>query len=423
MRSDADVIVVGAGLAGLAAAHRLQERGVSSLVLEGSDRVGGRVRTELLDGSPAELGAEWTGPRHTHLRGLVRELGLDLEPARLLGRPVLWRDGTGRRVSRFPERGDAVSIARLLWKLGRVARSVDPAAPWRSPGAGALDRISVAGWFARNGTTPGAARVLGALVGMLASAPVDRVSLLQVLWWVARGGGPLSVLHTTFAWHIKQGSHAVPRLLSDRLGDAVRLDQPVRSIRGTGPVAVETGSGRTFTCRQVVVTGTLGSPCGITFDPPLPEPLGRLSELSVGPGTKVAALLPPEHPTRHRMVLGGGPLGAAWRSGDRVTGFAGPERGGASDAELLADLADAFRARPDELRHERVVRWSDHPYVPGCDLSFAPGQITRLGPSLAASHGPVHFAGAERSSWPNNMEGAVESGERAAVRVLQQLAS
>ena len=76
---DADVVVIGAGLAGLAAARHLQQQGWSVLVLEATDRVGGRVRDAALpDGGAVELGAQWVGRDHAAVHALADELGLRL---------------------------------------------------------------------------------------------------------------------------------------------------------------------------------------------------------------------------------------------------------------------------------------------------------------------------------------------------------
>jgi monoamine oxidase len=74
-----------------------------------------------------------------------------------------------------------------------------------------------------------------------------------------------------------------------------------------------------------------------------------------------------------------------------------------------------------DLHNPVICRWSSHPAIGGCDIGFTPGQLTAMGPHLAAGHGLVDFAGAERSSWPNNMEGAVESGNLAAATVAHIL--
>src|SRR3954452_13096393 len=91
--SDADVLVVGAGLAGLAAARELRRAGKEPLVLEATRRVGGRAHSVRLGEATANLGGEWVGRRHRRVRGLVDGLGLRLEPSRFLGSRIRWRAG------------------------------------------------------------------------------------------------------------------------------------------------------------------------------------------------------------------------------------------------------------------------------------------------------------------------------------------
>jgi oxygen-dependent protoporphyrinogen oxidase len=74
---DADVIVVGAGIAGLAAAHRLKIHGLKPLVVEQGDRVGGRMRTDRIGGYNIDAGVTILGRRYRRMRALVRELGLE----------------------------------------------------------------------------------------------------------------------------------------------------------------------------------------------------------------------------------------------------------------------------------------------------------------------------------------------------------
>lgn len=74
---DADVVVVGAGIAGLAAAYRLKAHGLKPLVVEQSDRVGGRMRTDRIDGYNIDTGVTILGRRYRRMRALVREVGLE----------------------------------------------------------------------------------------------------------------------------------------------------------------------------------------------------------------------------------------------------------------------------------------------------------------------------------------------------------
>jgi monoamine oxidase len=105
-----------------------------------------------------------------------------------------------------------------------------------------------------------------------------------------------------------------------------------------------------------------------------------------------------------------------------LTGFARPPHDLVPDDVLARDLAEAYATPAGELRDVTICRWADVPRIGGCDVCFEPGQLCELGPLLGAHHSSIRFAGPERSSWPNNMEGALESGAHAAAATLRSLA-
>jgi monoamine oxidase len=414
-----DAIVVGAGLAGLSAARRLAQAGRRVLVLEARSEVGGRTRTRRLEGVTADFGAEWIGWAHRRVRRLADELGLTVEPARNVGRPVLWRMPGGETLSRLPPTGIRLELVKVFSRAAWEARGVDPASAWTAARAGELDRRSVAGWLEELGASRDSRYLLERLLGSLSSSSLDGLSLLQFAWWMRLAGDPVRSLYTTFQSRLGEGAQELARRLAKRAGADLRLDAPVSGISQNGRVLVETEAGDRHEASHAVVAVPANLVPRIDFDPPLPRGQAALGDLRIGSGTKVIALLPPGHGVKHNTVLGGEPLWGAWRRGDRVTGFSPEPQPDVPDDQLVADLASAFRVDGGALRHPTVFRWSNEPRVRGCDLAFAPGQVRAHGPALASSHGLVRFAGAERSSWPNNMEGALESGERAAAGVLQ----
>src|SRR5881397_674688 len=91
---DADVVVVGAGLAGLSAAREVQRRGASVLVLEARDRVGGRTLNEPIgDGKVVEIGGQWVGPTQKRALAMISDLGLETFPTYVEGRNLFERRG------------------------------------------------------------------------------------------------------------------------------------------------------------------------------------------------------------------------------------------------------------------------------------------------------------------------------------------
>lgn len=413
-----DVVVVGAGLAGLTTATALHRAGRSVLVLEARDEVGGRTRSRAADGVVTDLGGEWVGRAHRSMRSLVADLGLDLEPARVLGAPVLWRLPHGHSRGRTPPARVWRDLYHLHARVVRDAHGIDPEAPWRARWADELDAWSIADWLDELDLGADSRYLFERIVGSLVCAPVESTSLLHLLWLARLAGGPLRSLHTTFQWRIAQGAQEVALRLAARLGDAVRLQTPVERVVQEGGAVAAYGGGREYRADRAVVTVPVHRLGRIDFEPALPEGLRSLANLHVGAGVKAVGTLPEGHDVAHTSVVGGDVLWAAWRRGGRVTGFV-PGAADAPDDVLLADLAAAFGTGADRLRSARVFRWVDEGNVGGCAVSFAPGEVCRLGPRLAEAHGLVRFAGAERSGWPNNMEGAVRSGLRAARETLE----
>src|SRR4051794_38015792 len=147
-RMDADVVVVGAGLAGLAAAREVQRRGATVLVLEARDRVGGRTLNEPIGGGKVvEIGGQWIGPGQDRMAALARELGVDTFPTHSAGENVIEWGGSLRRYrGTIPRIGPQVlaDVAQAQLKIGRLAKKVllhsgvgGPGAPVRSRAADA----------------------------------------------------------------------------------------------------------------------------------------------------------------------------------------------------------------------------------------------------------------------------------------------
>lgn len=416
--------MVGAGLAGLSAATALAGAGVDVQVLEAADELGGRVRSRPLGRGVANLGGEWVGARHRLVRALAARHGLRLEPTRFLGSPVRWRIDGRDTIARLPplSRESAVALARAFWRIGRLARGLSAEAPWSAGIAEELDSQSLGHWLRAQGMGDDGYGLFDAFVGDLVSRPIDELSLLHVAWWVRRNDGPIRALRSAFDARLTEGSQELARRLAEPFKERIRLGRTVIAAeQGTHQVLLTTSDGRELRARHAILA--LPAPClrGIEFSPELDPANRRLAdELAIGPATKIAALLPETGERLPRAVIGGEPLTACWRYDEQVTGFARPPHDQLPRERLVAALAEAFAARPGDLHDVTLTRWAREPGIAGCDVCFLPGQLTELGPLLRAHHGLIRFAGPERSSWPNNMEGALESGRLAALETLRE---
>ncbi|MFL5862064.1 MAG: flavin monoamine oxidase family protein, partial [Solirubrobacteraceae bacterium] len=242
-----DVAVLGAGLAGLAAARDLVRGGADVVVLEARPRVGGRVEAMTLDdGRTVQLGGEVVGDGHHAYLELIAELGLSVEPSYVADPGQMsWGLHEGVYIGDDPpwmtdaERADA---ARIDAMFATLAAEVDPDDPWRHPDARRLDELSLGAWLREHGALPAVIRRHGLASLSLSCDGPDRSSLLADL----RKHATLSGLgfYDLAAWEglrCTEGSAAVALRMAEELGPRVRLEAVVRSIAVDGGHGVAVG--------------------------------------------------------------------------------------------------------------------------------------------------------------------------------------
>ena len=188
-----DVVVLGAGLAGLSAARDLASGGADVTVLEARQRVGGRVeQVSVDDGMPVQLGGELIGAAHTAYLGLVEELGLTLASTYTAVDGAMtydYVDGVIRsRNGPFTtdeQRADHERVERLL---GELIAKVDPEDPWSHPEATRLDEVSLATWLRAVDALPTTVRAVEGGALAMAGGSSERISLLSELRRLAAVG-------------------------------------------------------------------------------------------------------------------------------------------------------------------------------------------------------------------------------------------
>jgi monoamine oxidase len=287
-----DVLVLGAGLAGLCAARDLARAGADVLVLEARDRVGGRVEQEILaDGRALQLGGEVIGHSHHAYQELAAELDLEIVPSYVdepgeqaydLTDGVVIGDG-------WLSADDHASMDRFQDALRKISGEIDPEDPWSHPDAERLDRLSMADLMRDCGVTPRGYRRMEMRVRGTAFWGVERQSLLaQARAAATADGAPMDDFDAWESLRLVDGSGALPARLAAELDGRVRLGAAVQTIHVGRPCSVELTSGERLTAETVICAIPVGPMRAIEIDGVNPERLASLHRQRQAPAAKVA---------------------------------------------------------------------------------------------------------------------------------------
>lgn len=420
--SNPDVIVIGAGYAGLIAARELSEAGKQVLVLEARDRVGGRTYTATFPGTEhqVDLGAEWFVPDRQH--------SIAAEAARYGASFVfpeegknLWRFGGTHAYG--DEATSVVDADELASTFARMAADVA-----RLGGESAFDPakgpdldIPYAEYVASFGVSAAMEDLLFATAYTLMGAGSDEYSAMSMLQEIAAfGGDPMTTYFRPMARLDCGTGGLAERIAADLHSAELRFNQVVTDVlTSEGSVTVTVATGETFTAAAAVVAAPLNVLSDITFSPALPESVAALAEeKQAGRAVKVWALATgiefdwsmgwPGFPESYVKA----------RDGEvaLVAGF--------GLREFLSAEVDAFQAEVATLSPAAEVRevfahdWVADPYAQGTWIASKPGQslaLSQLDPNI----GPLHLAGGDFATvWSGWVDGAINSGRDAAQAIL-----
>ena len=431
-----DVAVLGAGLAGLSAARDLKRSGADVIVLEARDRVGGRVEAVTLpDGRTIQAGGEVFGPGHTAYGELVEELGLTVEPSYVadpgemswglvdgvyVGDDVPWMTEAERR--------DEDRVERAFVEL---AATVDPDDPWSHPEAQALDHMSLGEWLRAQGALPAVQRRHELASLSLSCDSPERSSLLAELRkHAALGGDGFYELERWEGLRVADGSAAVALSMAAELEAQIRYGTIVRRIEiRSGRVSVTLSDGEAIAAEAVVCTIPAGPLRAIEIAG-LSDP--RLRSLR-SQRQSLAAKVVAAYDTSFWQEAGQNGLAEC----EWLFGSTWPQSLGVLSMLVPPERLSAFLAAPEAVRSSTVVdglvslygeparyptamlerAWGVDPYTQGYIASWAPGELTRVGPMHGTHEPPFYVAGSDH--WvAGYMEGAVRTGRDAARAAL-----
>lgn len=444
-----DVVIVGAGAAGLTAANELRKAGLSVAVLEARDRVGGRLWTDTIEGAMLEIGGQWISPDQTALIETVADLGLDTFSRYREGDSVyVGPDGTAHRFTgeMFPVSPETEAvITRLTERLDAMVAEIDPDRPWAHEKAAEWDSVSWDAWLRAQTDDDEAVRNLAFATGSaMLTKPTHAISLLESLLMAASAGSYSNLVDADFILdkRVVGGLQQVPLLLAERLGEDVFLNQPVRTLEWSDEGVTAVADGMTVRARQAILALAPVLYSRISFVPALPRLQHQMHQhLSMGFVIKVHAVY--ETPFWREKGLSGtafSPYELSHEAYDNSNH--GEERG--TLVGFVSDLnADGvFELSADE-RKQRILTSLSHYYGPealdpvvyyesdwGSEewtrgayaASFDLGGLSRYGAHLREAIGPIHLACSDLAgAGYQHVDGAIRMGRLVASQVVDEV--
>jgi len=446
----ADVCIIGAGFAGLAAAYKLKQAGKTVAVLEARERIGGRVYTQILrDGTPINWGGTFIGEGHDRLYALVEEMGMETCRQYTEGDNLLFVNGKTHRYAGGTPRINPISLvdfALAAKMLEWMASEVPIDAPWEAAKAHEYDSQTLGAWIEShlNATTDTAQKMLRAMFTEVFMSDPSEVSLLHALHlvhalksleWIsgAVGGAQQDV--------VVGGMQAVAERLMQKLGGAVRCQAPVRRIKQDAEGAEVVADTVSVRAKWIISALPPILAARMDYDPPLPPLKTQLMDRSpAGQAIRCYAVYPEafwraDSLTGQAVDMDGIPqasIDVTPREGKPgvLTAyiFGPPSRhySTVSAAErrkvFLDGLVRRFGPKAATPTYFDDFDWAAEPWSRGDMFAhYAPGVLTGFGQALREPCGRIHWAGTETAGvWSGSIEGAIRSGERAADEVLKR---
>ena len=426
---NSDVVVIGAGFAGLTAARELSRRGHSVVVLEAKDRIGGRTWLEERIGRPLELGGTWVHWLQPFVWAEMGRYGI---------KPLAGPEFTAgyHRVGNEIVKSDAETLLELIddanTRLLARSREVFPL-PWEplhSPHWAKIDGVSLAQAIDELHLDQEIDDLVRAFWSLNFNGSLDEAAYTQALRWAALSNGDWRTMFEICATYKIEGG--TKRLIEAIRGDAdidLRLNHPVTTVEQPADIVTSTtADGHRFVSRAVVVTLPMGALGSVDFMPALSTPKLKAAQRGqAGRGAKLWI-----------KVAGRQERFAAFATAESPLHFVQAEYFDQDTTTLVAFGPDATTVPVDDVAATQAMldqvvpglqvievaghNWVDDEYAGETWPMHYTGHLTQCFEGLQTPDGRLFLAGADYASgWGGFIDGAIESGLTAANRVQDLL--
>jgi monoamine oxidase len=441
-----DILIIGAGFAGIAAAKKLHDLKHNFLVVEARERIGGRTLTETFEGDiTLDLGAKWIGPTQHLVWEWVHQTNAATYETYNTGRNILsYKGKISYYAGTIPKIGflGLLDLGNAIRQLENLVATIDTQKPWQHPQADRYDEMTLRTWIHAHTRTEAARHILEIGLQTVFAAESSEISLLFALFYLRSGDNLKTLINITNGAQqtiLKEGTQGLLKKVAARFNNHILLNSPVQKIvqDESGVSAYTTQN--VIRARKCILTAPPALLERIRFEPPLPQQKAQLFQrMPMGAAMKCFAVY--NTPFWRKKGLSGQVISDEFPV--KITFDVGNGNNEHGKMLVFVEGNDArnFISLPPDMRKQMVIKkltrffgnqaaypilyidkcWTEEEWTRGCYVGLmAPNTLTHFGQHLRTSFGHIHFAGTETADrWNGYLEGAIQSGYRAVGEII-----